>query len=210
MELRGRTIVLRDWRETDLPVFHAAHYSETDWLAWDAPFLPGPTDDELPKLIEAKRALAVATPTGPRSELVITSTTSDEMVGRVSRYWQCLESGWLSIGIALFSGQHWGRGMGSEALGRWCDYLFGAMPAVRRLDVRTWSGNDRMMRMAQRLGFQEEARFRQARNVRGQQYDALGFGILREEWAALYPAGFDRAATGSPRPANQHLITPAR
>ena len=47
-----------------------------------------------------------------------------------------------------------------------------------------------MMRLAQKLGYREEARFRNARIVDGHYYDGMGYGILREEWAARYPQGF--------------------
>jgi len=48
----------------------------------------------------------------------------------------------------------------------------------------TWSGNERMCRLGRRLGWVEEARFRQAREVRGQRYDSDVYGVLREEWRA--------------------------
>jgi putative hydrolase of HD superfamily len=36
--------------------------------------------------------------------------------------------------------------------------------------------------VAQKLGFQQEACFRNARIVDGAFYDSLAYGILREEW----------------------------
>jgi len=39
-----------------------------------------------------------------------------------------------------------------------------------------------MIKLARKLGFQQEACFRKARIVDGKYYDGLGFGILREEW----------------------------
>ena len=53
------------------------------------------------------------------------------------------------------------------------------------------------MRLAEKLGYQEEARFRKARIVNGEYYDGIGFGILREEWEKLYPAGFTAHLQGS-------------
>ena len=64
------------------------------------------------------------------------------------------------------------------------------MPAIARLDLRTWSGNRGMMRLAEKLGYVEEARFRKARIVKGQFYDGMGYGVLREEWEQRYPNGF--------------------
>jgi RimJ/RimL family protein N-acetyltransferase len=64
------------------------------------------------------------------------------------------------------------------------------MPHIVRLDLRTWSGNHGMMRLAEKLGYQQEARFRQARIVEGRYYDGLGYGILRAEWETQHPKGF--------------------
>lgn len=39
-----------------------------------------------------------------------------------------------------------------------------------------------MMKLATKLGFQEEACFRKARIVKGEYFDSIGYGILREEF----------------------------
>lgn len=85
---------------------------------------------------------------------------------------------------------HWGQGKGYETLGLWSDYLFHNEPQFVRLDLRTWSGNIGMMKLALKVGYKEEARFRMARIVNGEYYDGLGYGILRSEWETLYPDGF--------------------
>ena len=77
--------------------------------------------------------------------------------------------------------QQRGRGVGTAALALWTDYLFRATHVVR-LDYSTWSGNERMLAVGRRLGFREEARFRDARVVRGERYDSVVMGILRSEW----------------------------
>jgi putative hydrolase of HD superfamily len=47
-----------------------------------------------------------------------------------------------------------------------------------------------MMRLAEKLGYKEEARFRMARIVEGEHFDSMGYGVLRSEWEMLYPNGF--------------------
>jgi len=64
----------------------------------------------------------------------------------------------------------------------WIDYLFRECKEIVRLDLRTWSGNKRMIHLSRKLGFKEEARFRKARIVDGNYYDSIGMGLLREEW----------------------------
>ncbi len=102
----------------------------------------------------------------------------------------------MSIGIGLYDPETWGKGLGYEALGLWGDYLFAAMPQLARLDLRTWSGNRGMMRLAEKIGFVEVARFRRARIVNGEYFDGLGYGVLREEWREHYPDGFVTTLVG--------------
>jgi putative hydrolase of HD superfamily len=47
-----------------------------------------------------------------------------------------------------------------------------------------------MVQLAEKLGFREEMRLRQARVVQGEYFDGMGYGILRQEWETLYPNGF--------------------
>ncbi len=42
-----------------------------------------------------------------------------------------------------------------------------------------------MIKLAQKVGMQEEARIRQARSVNGQYFDAVKMGILKLEWRGV-------------------------
>lgn len=104
------------------------------------------------------------------------------MIGTVSWYWQSKATNWKSIGIVIYDEQYWGKGIGTDSLKLWIDYLFETAKEITRLDLRTWSGNERMISLAKKIGFKEEARFRKARIINGLHYDSIGMGILREEW----------------------------
>jgi len=104
------------------------------------------------------------------------------MLGMVSWYWQSKETHWLSIGLVIYDAENWGKGIGYEALKLWIDYLFEANKNLVRMDLRTWSGNIGMMKLADKLGFKLEARFRNARIVNGKYYDSIGMGMLKNEW----------------------------
>ena len=101
----------------------------------------------------------------------------------MSWHWEAEESDWRRIGATVFDPDVRGRGIGTEALRIWTDYLF-AHTDVVRLDFSTWSGNTRMLGVGHRLGFVEEARFREAREVRGKRYDSVAMGVLRRDWLA--------------------------
>ncbi|MFC4158030.1 GNAT family N-acetyltransferase [Chitinimonas lacunae] len=189
--MEGLDLHLRPWRVSDLEEMARWHVSGATWRRFDAPYLPPAS---AAAMVEQVRAWLLRPPAVAES-LVVADSDSDRLLGRVWRYWQCRDSRWLSTGVVLYDPTYWHRGLGYQALGLWCEHLFTVMTDLRRLDLRTWSGNPAMMRLAARLGFVEEGRFRRAREVDGVHYDALAYGVLREEWRSRYPAGFAQALT---------------
>lgn len=191
VHLTGSRIALRDWREDDVSVFMPWQAPAQRWHELDGPYYPKPSVTDLAHM-EARLRDSIAEniwPT-PRRRLVIAGAINDELQGVVTWYWESEETNWLSVGIVIFDPAMWGKGFGFEALGLWTGYLFATMPQLARSDLRTWSGNIGMMRLAEKVGYQQEARFRKARIVNGEHYDGMGYGILREEWDARFPDGF--------------------
>ncbi|MFG2078140.1 GNAT family N-acetyltransferase [Nonomuraea maritima] len=74
-----------------------------------------------------------------------------------------------------------GRGYGSDTLRLLVNHLFGAY-GLNRLELDTWSGNERAIRTFTKFGFREEGRRRSAVLLEGKRYDRVLFGMLREEW----------------------------
>lgn len=190
-ELIGNKLILRDWQDADLPIYQHWLHPQHRWHQLDGPYYGKPIAKDVPKIIgRLKRDMPEMTEKTPRRRLVIALKATNKFIGLISRYWQSKETNWLSIGIAIYDDSLWGQGLGYETIGIWGDYLFQTMPDLVRLDLRTWSGNKGMMRLAEKVGFQEEARFRMARIVNNEYFDGMGYGILREEWEQLYPNGF--------------------
>jgi len=199
IRLEGRRIDLRDMRLGDLERY--AHWMEPHqrWHEFDGPYYPKATPDQVRRKIDRqRREIESGELDDPRRSLVVVDRETDTLRGHATWYWQSEETHWLSVGIGLYDPELWGKGYGYEALGLWGEYLFRAMPELARLDLRTWSGNIGMMRLAEKLGFREEARFRKARIVDGVYYDGMGYGVLREEWDARYPSGFAASLHDSP------------
>lgn len=191
LKILGNQIVLRDWELGDLKAYEYWQTENLEWKNWDGPYYPLKTADELKEFLARKRTTILQQDfEEPRRTLVIAAKASNQLLGTVSWYWQSRETNWLSNGIVLFDRQHRNRGIGFEALGLWNQYLFDRFPQIVRLDLRTWSGNIGMMRLAEKLGYTLEARFRKARIVKGKYFDSIGYGILREEWSRLYPGEF--------------------
>jgi putative hydrolase of HD superfamily len=199
IRLEGRRIDLRDMRLGDLERYAFWMEPHQRWYELDSPYYPkAPRDAVRANVARRRQEIESGDLDDPRRSLVVVDKETDTLIGHVTWYWESKETHWLSVGIGLYDPELWGKGLGYEALGLWGEYLFDAMPELARLDLRTWSGNIGMMRLAGKLGFKEEARFRKARIVNGAYFDGMGYGVLREEWDARYPDGF--AASLSPNP----------
>lgn len=104
-------------------------------------------------------------------------------IGMVSRYWKDEKTRWMEIGIVIYDDRCWHVGCGTEALSLWTSMTFETFDFLRHLGLTTWSGNRRMMRVAEKLGFLKEAQIRKVRYWQGIYYDSVKYGILREEWS---------------------------
>ena len=189
------TVTLRDWRLDDIPIYRRWLEPGHEWQNWDGPYCRRPTETES-DVAAARLTQRVARgdwPT-PRRQLVIAASDTDALLGTVSWYFESEESDWRRMGIVLYDPASWSGGLGTEALALWTDYLFATTDVVR-LDFSTWSGNVGMCRIGQKLGFTEEARYRQARSVRGERFDSVVYGVLRSEWNSAIQPGVTPPAT---------------
>lgn len=195
--INGSKIRLRDWKPQDLPVYEAWIMPPPDggehaWQHLDGPFYPNFTADGAQRWLSTLRSQVEAEnwPT-PRSTAVISDAADDSFIGQVSWYhWEAPseDDGFgshvlplRSLGVSIYPPDYWSGGYGTEAMQLWVDYLFTTSDS-HRLDLETWSGNVGMCKVAEKLGFTEEARIRQARKVRGELYDRMIYGMLRTEW----------------------------
>ena len=86
-----------------------------------------------------------------------------------------------TVGITIGEKDLWGQGYGSEALRVLVRYLFDHLN-LHRVQLDTWSGNERAIRSFTSLGFREEGRLRDAVWGRGRYFDSVVMGVLRSEW----------------------------
>lgn len=104
--------------------------------------------------------------------------------GIVTYYFEDDQNKWLELGIVIHEAHNWGKGLGTRSLELWINHIFNTLPVVR-VGLTTWSGNERMIHVGEKLGMQMEARIRKVRYYEGNYYDSIRMGILREEWEAL-------------------------
>ncbi|SDJ18068.1 GNAT family N-acetyltransferase [Salimicrobium halophilum] len=179
--LKENNVTLRSIQEYDLPSLYNLIYGDTEplWKKYDAPFYSlEPHTLESYKSHELARKYRLSEHEVD-SRLLI--EYEGEIIGTVMYYWEEKSSFWLEVGIGIYNADFWEKGVGSQALQMWIDYLFQAMP-LARVGLRTWSKNTRMIHIASKLGMTEEARIRKAHLYQGNYYDSVRLGILREEW----------------------------
>jgi RimJ/RimL family protein N-acetyltransferase/catechol 2,3-dioxygenase-like lactoylglutathione lyase family enzyme len=173
-------LVLRPIEERDYKTLWQFIYGEPnpEWKKWDAPYFPIEYRDFDSFSKELKQRLDAEEPVPSR--LII--EVSGAVIGTVSYYWEHRPSNWLEVGIIIYDPAYWNSGIGTRALRLWIHYLFETMPSLPRIGLTTWSGNERMIRCAQKLGMQLEGRLRKCRYYNGAYYDSIRMGVLREEW----------------------------
>lgn len=183
--LEGRRALVRDWRIEDLSAYREWLRPHQEWNQWDGPYFPPHTEQEAAAAV-SRIAEQLESGQWPevRRRMVIADARTNDLVGTVSWHWESQETDWPRAGITVYDPAMRGRGVGSEALALWTDYLFGTLP-IRRLDFSTWSGNRAMCGVGVKLGWTEEARFRDARVVRGAVFDSVVYGVTRAQWAGL-------------------------
>ncbi|CDQ19978.1 GNAT family N-acetyltransferase [Halobacillus karajensis] len=179
--IQGTRVTLRPITEEDIPVLYKLIYNgeDPDWKKWDAPYYPlEPHTLESYRSHETARKNRLGTHE-PDSRLII--DVNGTTIGTVTYYWEHKSSLWLEVGIGIYDPDYWNGGYGFEALELWIDHLFQTLP-LARVGLTTWSKNQRMIRVGEKLGMKLEGRLRKCRLFEGHFYDSIRMGVLREEW----------------------------
>lgn len=188
MRTEFENIILRDMMESDIEDYVRWFTTETEWANTDAPWEPVESDEETERAswreyYESAKAL----PDGLcRWKLEI--EWNGRHIGWVSSYAIDENYEWIdrirngqtvyrAIGIDICEPDVWGNGVGTNALRAFMRYLF--ENGLDALYTQTWSGNVRMLRCAEKLGFAECNRKIGAREVDGRTYDALTFRLAK-------------------------------
>lgn len=175
MAYQDGDVTIRPIKETDLHTLWEYIYGDEtlEWHRWDAPYLEHkhiPYD----QFMKTQDRLI-----NHPSRWVI--EVDGNVIGTVNYYWEHEPSKWLEMGIGIYDAQYWNKGLGTTVLRLWINHLFQTMPLVR-VGYTTWSGNERMIKVGEKLGMTMEARLRKCRYYNGQYYDSIRMGLLREEW----------------------------
>lgn len=190
---RYKQLILRDYQESDIEsmLFWCTGYHP--WMDWDAPWeeRPEPIDEE--KYREWALRHIAAEKSDPRWSLQI--EVDGVHIGYVGSYRigedyenvsdeEAETKVWhRAVGMAILNDAYWNQGYGTMALEGWLLYLL--EHGEKELYLQTWSGNGRMIHVAEKLGFAECERCVGYHEWQGRRYDALTFRLDAEAFRAV-------------------------
>jgi RimJ/RimL family protein N-acetyltransferase len=175
---RGSRVVLRDPLPSDADRW--IHWqTHGEWRLYDAPWegVHDALTKEQENRIRARFLERCDNLALPRTRAII-CTKNDKPLGWVSRYSQeRFPDAWF-VGINICEDGYLSKGIGTEALELWVDYLF-SNSTIHRIGLDTWSFNTRMMHVAEKVGFVFEGAQRGMIRWQDEWLDWVHFGIVR-------------------------------
>ena len=186
MEIKFENIILRDMNESDIEDYVRWFTTETEWSKTDAPWEPIESDEETERTSWREYYESVKDLSGDVRRWKFEIEWNGRHIGWVSSYPIDGNFEWIdelkdgqtvhrAIGIDICESDVWGQGIGTNALRAFMNYYF--ENGMDSLYTQTWSGNTRMIRCAEKLGFVEYSRRVGVRVIEGQAYDALTFRL---------------------------------
>jgi len=149
-EIKGQKVTLRDLTDADLNDYRKWFIKGLEWTKWDAPW-EEMSDTFAQSFIQklSERLSKGAQEKRTRFEIEVDGTH----IGWVSSYFIENNPDFLAVGIVVPEENFWGKSIGKEALQLWVEYLF-ENPGLEYIYCETWSGNERMVRLALGVGFE--------------------------------------------------------
>jgi putative hydrolase of HD superfamily len=179
-------IFLRELELKDLDDYLYWNHPNREFHNFNGPYFKRSSEEDLKNYVEELKVLLLEGESNVlKNKKIIANQDTDEIIGQVNWYWKSEETLWMEIGVVIFNEDYWGQGLGYKAITLWIDEIFKQNPEIIRLGLTTWSGNIRMMKLSEKLGFKKEAVYRKARIVQGVYYDSVSYGVLKEEWKLL-------------------------
>lgn len=196
--LKSKDIILRDFKESDIEKRIYWETEETEWQLWDGPWeFEGLVGAEKRAHLQryVKRLRERATKRIPEHEKRIsfqidTCGEDPRYIGWMASYYLTERFGLTrsittrcAVGIDIPDRSARGRGYAYQALSLFIDYLL--EHGETEIYIQTWSGNERMVHIAEKMGFEECDRKKNFRTVRGRTYDGLTFRLNEQKYAVF-------------------------
>jgi RimJ/RimL family protein N-acetyltransferase len=155
--------------------------TQVEWRDWDAPWRKNDPFDAVE--YRRKETEKLAKPKDEeQTRFALRIDYKGQHIGSLNAYhidehcqYTRSREGFLALGIDIKEPTFWGKGIGGKTFRMYIDYLFSK--GYTELYTQTWTGNQRMIRMAERIGFRICDRKIGIREVRGKLYDGVTLKI---------------------------------
>lgn len=187
--LHDGKVLLRPMKCSDVDDRVRWESEDNEWQLWDGPWdYEGKSPKELTTQLENLKQVWLARAEHPEEQdpvLRFEICVDDEdqtHIGWLGAYYiddDCciVDDGTrLAVGITIVPQSARRKGYAQAALTLYIRYLISC--GVSEVYTQTWSGNTRMICLAEKMGFSEFMRKKDLRLVRGQRYDGLTFRLL--------------------------------
>ena len=84
----------------------------------------------------------------------------------------------IAVGIEICESSFWNKGYGTEALKVWIDHCF--QLGFKEVYIETWSGNNRMIRCAEKCGFKLIGKIMGTHTVGEMQVDSMLYRVVKD------------------------------
>lgn len=190
MALEGELVLLREIRETDLPMFVRLR-NDLATQAWSRTLPP----DYTTEMIRRRYWDREFSYRRDHGIFVIETKDGGDAAGMVS-YSDVVDRFEATWGLAVEQ-RFWGSGVAIDAGDTLLRFLFQEL-GVRVVRLHTQTENARAVAAFRKLGFREAVRVPDGIFKAGRFADNVEMDLLREEWFALHPARVDGLAGRPP------------
>lgn len=177
IKIYDKEIFLRDMCLEDIDDYILWNTKEIEWQDWDAPWEKEENIDieELRNRLHEKisRELPIV-----RRRLEICNI-NETHIGWVSSYYIDENKTKFAIGIDIPNNEFRGKKLGELAFSLYISYLLKS-DYISDIYTQTWSGNERMIKLAKKCGFELIDTEINLREVRGCMYNGLTFRLNKE------------------------------
>ncbi len=186
MKIQFENVVLRDMKESDIEDYVHWFTVETEWMNWDAPWEVEELNANKERQRWTKYYESVKTMPDDVTRWKFEIEYEGKHIGWVSSYQIDENYDWINekhikegqkvyqtVGISICKSEIWGNHVGTNAFRAFIQYY--ADHGATSIYTQTWSGNHRMIGLAEKLGFTICDKCINEREVQGKKYDGLTF-----------------------------------
>lgn len=172
-------IKLRDMQKSDIEDYVRWFTKDTEWMNWDAPWEDVKANELEERISWTKQYQYTENQDSKKERCKFEIEMDGKHIGWVCAYYdlEYLENKEkiLAIGIDIPEKSYRCKGYGTKAIQLFIQYL--KSKGHQMVYIQTWSGNYPILKVIEKLGFQEFYRKKRYRVINNKEYDAITYKL---------------------------------